>query len=72
MSLLIQAKHKQQLFRNSHVHYKKLEGLMEEQHLLILRMVEELMLMDPAGLLQQQCLLLDRIFLELGKGSTLH
>ena len=38
-------------FRNSHVHYKKLEDMAEAQHLEIFRRVEELMWEDPMSLL---------------------
>ena len=72
VSLLMQATHKQWLFRNLHVHYKKLEGLTEEQHLLIFQKVEELMLADPADLLPRNHILLEGDFTELGKGPTVH
>ena len=72
VSLLMQATHKQWLFRNSHVYYKKLEGLTEEQHLLIQKKVEELILTDLADLLPQHHMLLEGDFTELGEGPTIH
>ena len=48
---LIRITHSQWIFRNSHVHYKKLEGMTEAQHLEIFRRVEELMWEDPMSLL---------------------
>ena len=54
------------------MHYKKLEGLTEEHHLLIFRKVEELMLKHPVDLLLQHHLLLEGIFTELGEGPTVH
>ena len=38
---LIMISHRQWIFRNSHVHFKKLEGMMEDQHLRIFDEVEE-------------------------------
>ena len=69
---LIQATHKQWLFRNLHGALQKLEGLTEEHHLLIFRKVEELMLMDLADQLPQHCVLLEGDFMELGEGPTVH
>ena len=50
---LLQLTHKQWLFRNSHVHYKKLEGLTAAQHAEVFERVKGLMMMwsDPAELL---------------------
>ena len=53
VSLLIQMTHKQWLFRNAHVHYKKLEGLTAADHERIYDCVLELRLTDPAELLGQ-------------------
>ena len=72
VSLLMQEIHEQRLFRKLHVYCRNLEGLMEEQHLLIFQKVEELMLTDPADLLPQHRLLLEGDFTELSKGLTLH
>jgi len=72
LSQLVQTTHKQWLFRNSHVHYKKLEGLTNEQHMEIFSQVESLMLIDPADLLEKhQHLLLEEDFTKLGEGPTL-
>ena len=71
VSLLIQATHKQWLFINLHVYYKKLEGLMEEQHLRVFRKVKGLMLTDPVDLLPRHRMLLEGDFTELGEGPTI-
>ena len=68
----MQMTHKQWLFRNAHVHYKKLEGLTMSDHERIYDRVLELRLTDPASLLDQHQYLLDADFLELGEGPTLH
>ena len=68
--LLMQATHKQWLFRNAHVHYCKLEGLTPQQHEEVFQRVEELMDVDPAELLGQHRSLLEEDFHELGAGST--
>ena len=59
VSLLMHVTHKQWLIRNLHAYYEKLEGLTNEQHLLIFQKVEELMLTDPADLLPCHHLLLE-------------
>ena len=48
---LVQLKHKHWLFRNSRVHYNKLEGLTEEQHKQIVNKVKDLMSTDLTELL---------------------
>ena len=68
----MQMTHKQWLFRNAHVHYKKLEGLTAADHERIYERVLELRLTDPAELLGRHQYLLDTDFLELGEGPTLH
>ena len=68
----MQMTHKQWLFRNVHVHYKKFEGLTAADHKRIYKRVLELRLTDPAELLGQHQYLLDTDFLELGEGPTLH
>ena len=72
VSLLMQAIHKQWIFRKSHVNHKKLDGLTEEQHLLIFRKVEESMLTDPSDLLTQHRMLLEGGFTELGEGPIVY
>ena len=71
VNVLMHATHKQWLFRNSHVHYKRLEDLTEEQLLLIFRKVEESMVTDPADLVPRHYLLWEGDFTELGKGPTI-
>jgi len=67
---LLQLTHKQWLFRNSHTHYKKLEGLTPAQHELIFEKVKNLMWTDPADLLDQHHHLLQEDFGELGAGNS--
>ena len=67
---LIRITHSQWIFRNSHVHYKKLEGMTKEQHLETFRRVEELMWEDPMTLLPRHRHLLEENLGELGECST--
>ena len=71
MEKLIRITHGQWIFRNSHVHFKKLEGLTEEQHLETFRRVEQLMWEDPMTLLpRHRHLLEENILGNLGECST--
>ena len=70
MEKLIRITHSQWIFRNSHVHYKKLEGMTKEQHLETFRRVEELMWEDPMSLLPRHRHLLEENLGELGECST--
>ena len=67
---LLQLTHKQWLFRNSHVHYKKLEGLTTAQHEEILERVKTLMWTEPGDLLTKHRYLLEEDFELMGEGST--
>ena len=53
VSQLLQMTHNQWLFRNMHVHYKKMDGLKETQHEAIFKEVRELMMVDPGSLLSK-------------------
>ena len=70
ISRLLQATHKQWLFRNLHVHHTKLDGLTSSQHEAIFHQVQELMLIDPGDLLPKHRYLLTEDFDALGSGST--
>jgi hypothetical protein len=70
VSKLLQLTHKQWLFRNSHVHYKKLEGLTAQQHEKIFDRVKELMWTDPSELLSKHKYLLEEDFQMLGETSS--
>ena len=70
ISKLLSLTHKQWLFRNSHVHYKKLEGLTPQEHEEIFSKVRELMWTDPADLLARHQHLLEGDFRQLGEGSS--
>ena len=67
---LLQLTHKQWLFRNSHVHYKKLEGMTAAQHEEVFERVKELIWTDPAELLAKHRFLLEEDFRDLGEGSS--
>lgn len=67
---LMVATHKQWLYRNSHVHYAKLDGLTEKQHEAIFERCKELLMVDPADLLDRHRYLLEGDFTELGEGSA--
>ncbi len=67
---LLQLTHKQWLFCNSHVHYKKLKGLTATQHTEIFERVKCHMWSDPPELLAKHKLFLEEDFELLGKGSS--
>ena len=67
---LIRITHSQWIFRNSHVYYKKLEGMTEQQHLAIFKRVEELMWEDPMSLLPKHRHLLEEDIDILGECSS--
>jgi len=67
---LVQLTHNRGLIGNSHVHYKKLEGLTKEQHKEIFDQVRDLMFTDPAELLPKHQHLLEVDFAQLGDRST--
>ena len=62
--------HKQLLFWNSHVHYKKLEGMTTTQHAENFEWVWTLMWTDPGKLLAKHGYLLGEDFEIMVKGST--
>ena len=62
--------HNQCLFRNMHVHYKKMNGLTETQHETIFKEVRELMMVDPVSLLSKYQYLLEWDFGALREGSA--
>jgi len=70
VSKLLQLTHKQWLFRNSHVHYNKLEGLTSQQHEQIFDKVKEMMWTDPADLLSKHRYLLEDDFEILGEAAS--
>ena len=67
---LVRITHSQWIFRNSPVHYKKLEGMTEAQHMDIFRRVEELMWEDPMDLLPAHRHLLEKDLQGLGECSS--
>ena len=67
---IISLTHKQWLFRNSHVHFKKLDGLTPAQHDEIFQRVQNLLWTDPAELLDRHKYLLEEDFHQLGAGSS--
>ena len=69
-SKLLQMTHKQWIFRNAHVHYKKLDGLTMAQHEDILAKVDELMWTDPSELLDKHHYLLHADFHQLTEGNA--
>lgn len=69
-SRLLSLTHKQWLFRNSHVHYTKLDGLTPKQHDDIFDRVRDLMYTDPTDLLDGHQYLLEEDFQQLGEGSS--
>ena len=68
---LLNITHKQWIFRNSHIHYKKLDGMTEAQHLASFSKVRDLMYTDPRDLLPKHRYLLEEDFPQLGEGSSL-
>ena len=69
-SRLMQATHKQWLYRNLHVHRKGCGGLTATQEDSIFQQVRDLMLTDPSDLLPKHRYLLTEDFNALGSGST--
>ena len=67
---LVRITHKQWLFRNCHVHFKKLEGLSPAQHDDIFERVVSLMDTDPSDLLPCHQHLLEIDFEQMGFGSS--
>ena len=67
---LIMITHRQWSFRNSHVHFKKVEDMTQEQHLQIFDKVEDLMAIDPLSLLPKHRHLLEGEFGKLGEDSS--
>ena len=67
---IISLTHKQGLFRNSHVNFKKLDGLTPAQHDEIFQRVQSLLWTDPAELLDRHKYLLEEDFHQLGAGSS--
>src|SRR6056300_980715 len=67
---LLALTHKQWLFRNSHVHYKKLDGMTADQHDAIFARVCDLMWTDPRELLEKDTYLLEKYFGDLGEASS--
>ena len=67
---LLELTHKQWLFRNSHVHYEKSEGLTTHEHEEIFDKVKQLLWTDPAELLGKHKYLLEEDFHQLGEGSS--
>jgi len=67
---LLELTHKQWLFRNSHVHYKKLDGLTLAQHDQIFKKVMKPMWTDPSDLLTKHRHLLEEDFEKLGDNTA--
>ncbi len=67
---LLSITHKQWLFRNSKVHFRKEDGLTEGEHHDIFQRMEDLMFTDPADLLPAHKHLLDVDFEALGEGPA--
>ena len=70
ISKLLQITHKQWLYRNSDVHYKKLEGMTARRHEDIIAQMQDLMWTDPHELLDQHRSLLEADFEALGDGTS--
>ena len=66
----LQLTHKQWLFRNSHVHIRKVDGMTEAEHEELFDQVRDQMLIGPSELLERHQSLLEGDFTELGKGSS--
>ena len=69
---LMVAMHKQWLFYNSHLHYKKLDALTVQQREDIFARVKELQFIDPADLLPCHQCLLEGDFSDLGEGVSVN
>ena len=69
VNLLLQMTHEQWIFRNSHVHFEKLDGMTEAHPDVIMSKVHNLLATDPDDLLEKHQHMLHRDFEQLGKGS---
>ena len=67
---LLNITHRQWLYRNAKIHFKKLEGKSTTEHEAVIFQVRAMMLMDPEQLLPQHRSLLEQDFQWLGRGST--
>ena len=70
ISCLLHVTHKQWLFRNAKIHFKKGDVKTEAQHKKIIKRVRELMWIDPAELLKKHRYLLEDDFAQLGEKSA--
>lgn len=67
---LLNITHRQWLYRNARIHLRKLEGMTTSEHLAVIDLVKDMMLVDPSDLLPQHRRLLELDYKALGEGSS--
>jgi hypothetical protein len=68
---LLNITHRQWLYRNARLYLRKLDGMTTEEHLEVIDLVKDMMLVDPADLLPCHRSLLRVDFEQLGQGSSI-
>jgi hypothetical protein len=68
---LLNITHRQWLYRNARIYLKKLDGMTTAEHLEVIDLVKDMMLVDPADLLPCHRSLLRVDFQQLGQGSSI-
>ena len=66
---LLNITHRQWLYRNARIHIRKIDGMTKDEHMVIIDLVKDMMLVDPADLLPCHRSLLQVDFQRLGEGS---
>jgi hypothetical protein len=68
---LLNITHRQWLYRNARIYLRKLDGMTNDEHLEVIDLVKDMMLVDPADLLPCHRSLLRIDFEQLGEGSSI-
>jgi hypothetical protein len=61
--------HRQWLYRNARIHFRKIDGMTKDEHMTIIDLVKDMMLVDPANLLPRHRSLLQVDFQRLSEGN---
>ena len=67
---LLSITHRQWLYRNARLYIQKFEGMPLSEHLRIIDLVKDMMLVDPMDLLPRHRQLLEQDYRKLGQGSS--
>jgi hypothetical protein len=66
---LLNITHRQWLYQNARIYLRTFDGITTDEHLAVIDLVKDMMLIDPADLLPFHCSLLQIDFEKLGEGS---